>query len=224
MERWMRDETVLVGIRFTRLIWLIVAICLFIGITQYHFHIKESRYQEEKFLAQARYTREMLYKLEIEAVKQKLEDPNISVEVREKLSSAYVNIVDTMSKEVQIELLLKGLGYDKVLCYIEGDTAKIMMKSLNSMESDEQTLIENMIKGTFSIKRVQILESDFRGSFYGHNKKLIYVIDQDILSWSITFLYPGTLFTMYAILQVYYFTIMLFIMIYCNFLYMIYNF
>lgn len=168
----MLHRTIFVCFRLNRVLWLIFAIFVVCFGFNYVLGSKNKERAEEIYLSEARDARDKLNLQTLKELRAAVDDTNASKESREAASKKYIKQVEDMDKESRIELTLKGRGYKEVICSIDGNNAKILVKSQNPMDEKEIFEIQSFIKSTFGIDEVYIQNNNFRGSFYAGNLKM----------------------------------------------------
>ena len=163
----MKYRTSFVCIKLSKILWLITAILILTLILHIHLKSRGRSRQEDRFLAQARFTRDRLNEQNMKGLKLILEDPATSLEKREEASKKLIQAAENTDKEMRIEIVLKSKGYDRVVCYVDGKSATVMIKSLNPLKSSELHMLENLLKDTFRLENIKIQTDGLNGSFYG---------------------------------------------------------
>lgn len=85
-----------------------------------------------------------------------MQDKNISKERIDELNKQQASLTMAQDYEKRIEVALKAKGFEDVLCLIENDKARIIVKSKEELTEKDRKAIQEVVMSTSKIKNVEI--------------------------------------------------------------------
>lgn len=79
--------------------------------------------------------REKVQKEQMDLIKKVMDDPKADQKARESAHSQYLSLVDAMGKEMKIEGILRGKGWES-LAFLSGDSCTVVVRATRLDEKD----------------------------------------------------------------------------------------
>lgn len=108
-----------------------------------------------EYFAEAKTSRDQANATSIQNYKNMIDDKNVSDASRKEAEKKYLELTDNCKNEQKIEMELKGKGYDDSICSIQGDTAKIILRT-KELTDDQRREIKDVVMNVAKISRVTI--------------------------------------------------------------------
>lgn len=84
-----------------------------------------------------------------------IDDVNVSQAEKDNAASKYSEITIAQDNEVKIELALKSKDFEDVVCIIEGDKARIIVKASEVSDTQRQK-VQDVVMSVAKIKNIEI--------------------------------------------------------------------
>lgn len=96
------------------------------------------------YLAEFRMERERLHEKQISLIKEMLDRSDLDPEFRQAYQAAYLKLVDSMGRELEIEGILKSKGWDAV-AFLSEDSCTVAVRS-RELSSSEVVAIADVVQ------------------------------------------------------------------------------
>lgn len=104
----------------------------------------------------SRNEREQTSSQALQNLKSIMEDKNTSKEQKDKATQEFQNLTMAMNYETRIELSIKGKGFEDALCLIEGNKARVIVKSKEPLTEKQSIQIQDSVMSVAKIKDILI--------------------------------------------------------------------
>lgn len=111
---------------------------------------------EKDFFYDSRSEKEQSDSELVDSLKAVIADKNTSKEQKEKAQDELVKKANQTNNENRIEMNVKNQGFDDAVCYIEGDRAKVYIKSNKEIDSRASIAIQEVVQNVANISDVYI--------------------------------------------------------------------
>lgn len=108
------------------------------------------------FFAETKLTRDQKSAQTLQTLKSIIDDKNVPKENKEEATAKYTKLAMDSSYESKIESVLKSKGFDDVICSIEKDKARIIIKGKEKLTDKETRDIKNVVVSISNIQEVEI--------------------------------------------------------------------
>ncbi|HHW27827.1 MAG TPA: SpoIIIAH-like family protein [Firmicutes bacterium] len=114
----------------------------------------------EDFFIEFRLDREKMEKEQLDLVKQVMDDKTASKEARDAAHAQYLQIVDTMGKELKIEGILKAKNMES-LVFLSGDSCTVVVRKA-SLDAKDVAAIADTVRRIAKVKpeNVTVIPTD----------------------------------------------------------------
>lgn len=129
------------------------------GKSTISFNNNEKSTTKSDYFAETKLTREQKSDQTLQQLKSIIDDKNVSKESKDNASKKYTEITIAADNEAKIESILKGKGFNDVVCFIQDDKARIIVKSTDESEklNDKETRqIKDVVMSVAKIENVEI--------------------------------------------------------------------
>ncbi|GIM27948.1 stage III sporulation protein AH [Clostridium polyendosporum] len=104
----------------------------------------------------SRNEREQTSSQALQNLKSIMEDKNTSKEQKDKATQEFQNLTMAMNYETRIELSIKSKGFEDALCLIEGNKARVIVKSKEPLTEKQSIQIQDSVTSVAKIKDILI--------------------------------------------------------------------
>ncbi len=115
-----------------------------------------SKDKEEDYFTYARAEKDQKDTRTIQTLQGIIENKNISQEKKDEATAEYTKLTTNQKNENDIELSLKGKGFEDVICLIENNQARIIVKSKEKLTQKQASQIQEVITSISQIIDVVI--------------------------------------------------------------------
>ncbi len=114
---------------------------------------------EKDFFNEHRLEREKQRSMQLELLREVINNTNTSDEVRRQAQQAWLDLTTTIEKELAVEKLVIGKGYTDALLILNGDVAHLLVKSEGLNQAQAIQIIE-LVASTLQIdvNNVRVIE------------------------------------------------------------------
>lgn len=103
----------------------------------------------------ARPQKEQNYATTLADLKSIVDDKNVSEEQRNSAAKKFENLTTSQNNEEKIEQVLKGKGFDDVLCFIDTDKVRIIVKA-KEISSQQNKQIQDVVYSVTKLTNVEV--------------------------------------------------------------------
>lgn len=111
---------------------------------------------KENFFAEFRIKRDKGRDAQIEILRELVNNPNSSSEIRNKAQTKLYNISENIALEVKAENLLKAKGYQETVVVVEGNNITVVIEN-NDLQETDMMRISDLVKRATGFKLEQIV-------------------------------------------------------------------
>lgn len=111
---------------------------------------------QKNYFYDSRSAREQQNSSTIQTLKAIIADKNTSQEKKDEATKELTKKTMDTDNEGRIELSIKNKGYEDALCMLEGDKAKVIVKSADGLKEKESVAIQEIVQNISKIKDVII--------------------------------------------------------------------
>ncbi|AKN34026.1 stage III sporulation protein AH [Clostridium carboxidivorans P7] len=115
-----------------------------------------SKDNKSEFFEEAKITRDNKNAQTLQTLKTFIDDKNVSKDKKEDASKKYTDLAMNTNYESKIETTLKSKGYEDVLCSIEGNKARLVVKAKDKLTDKDTRDMKNVVMGIAKIQEVEI--------------------------------------------------------------------
>ena len=112
--------------------------------------------KKSDYFAETRLIRDQKSNVTTQTLKNIIDDKNVSKESKDNAVKKYTEITVNSNNETRIESILKGKGFDDVVCLIEDDKARIIVKSKEKLTDKQIRQIQDVVMSVAKIRNVEI--------------------------------------------------------------------
>lgn len=120
------------------------------------FNSSEKKNSQSQFFDETKLTRDQKNASTLQTLKTLIDDKNVSKENRDEAAKQYTQLAMNTNYESKIETTLKGKGYDDVICSIEDNKARVIVKGKDKLTDKDTREIKNVVMGIAKIQEVEI--------------------------------------------------------------------
>ncbi|OFI07594.1 SpoIIIAH-like protein [Clostridium acetireducens DSM 10703] len=117
---------------------------------------KEQVSKSSEFFSEAILTRDHKNSQTLQNLKSIIDNKNISKEKKDSAAEKYTELAMNINYESRIETDLKAKGFEDVVCSIENDKARIIVKTSEKLTDKQLKDIQNVVMSVAKIKDVEI--------------------------------------------------------------------
>ncbi|MBU5590753.1 SpoIIIAH-like family protein [Clostridium sp. MSJ-4] len=117
---------------------------------------KPKEVSESDFFYESRTTRDQRTSETIQTLKTLMSNSNVSKEEVDNLTKKHADLALSQDNENRIEIALKAKGFEDVLCLIESDKARIIVKTKEELTDKQRKQIQEVVMSVAKIKNVEI--------------------------------------------------------------------
>lgn len=115
-----------------------------------------SKDNKSEFFEEAKITRDNKNAQTLQTLKTFIDDKNVSNDKKEDASKKYTDLAMNTNYESKIETTLKSKGYEDVLCSIEGNKARLVVKAKDKLTDKDTRDMKNVVMEIAKIQEVEI--------------------------------------------------------------------
>ncbi|MDM0466225.1 SpoIIIAH-like family protein [Clostridium perfringens] len=108
------------------------------------------------YFYESRNLREQKDSKTIDNLKAIVEDKNTSAEQKEEAEKELTEKTMARDYETRIELSIKSKGYEDVICFIDGDNAKVVVKTNEELTQEKMVAIQDIVMNVSKVYDVDI--------------------------------------------------------------------
>lgn len=120
------------------------------------FNNNDKKNNKSQFFDETKLTRDQKNAQTLQTLKTLIDDKNVSKENRDEAAKRYTEIAMNTNYESKIEATLKGKGYEDVICSIEDNKARVIVKGKDKLTDKDTRDIKNVVMGIAKIQEVEI--------------------------------------------------------------------
>lgn len=120
------------------------------------FNNSEKQNSQSQFFDETKLTRDQKNATTLQTLKTLIDDKNVSKENRDEAAKQYTQLAMNTNYESKIETTLKAKGYEDVICSIEDNKARIIVKGKDKLTDKDTREIKNVVLGIAKIQEVEI--------------------------------------------------------------------
>ena len=142
---------------------LALIVCTGVLATRVNNQIKESMGEvptafgeNDDNATESRNLREQKDSKTIDNLKAIVEDKNTSAEQKEEAEKELTEKTMARDYETRIELSIKSKGYEDVICFIDGDNAKVVVKTNEELTQEKMVEIQDIVMNVSKVYDVDI--------------------------------------------------------------------
>lgn len=109
------------------------------------------------FFAEAQLTRAQSVAEVSRTLKNLIDDENTPKEEKVKASEQFRQINVQLDQAKNLEMKLRGHGFEDAVCYIDGDKVTVYVKTAEELTEKQTTLIKDVVMSSTNIKDVEII-------------------------------------------------------------------
>ncbi|MBU3195461.1 SpoIIIAH-like family protein [Clostridium algidicarnis] len=117
---------------------------------------KEKEVAQSDYFYESRTIRDQRTSETVQTLKTLMSEKDISTEEKDSISKKHTDLALNQDNENRIEIALKGKGFEDVLCLIEGDKARIIVKTKEELTEKQRKQIQEVVMSVSKIKNVEI--------------------------------------------------------------------
>lgn len=117
---------------------------------------KDTTTTNTDYFYDSRNEREQTSSQALQNLKSIMEDKNTSKEQKDKATQEFQNLTMAMNYETRIELSIKSKGFEDALCLIEGNKARVIVKSKDPLTEKQSIQIQESVMSVAKIKDILI--------------------------------------------------------------------
>ncbi|NEZ46306.1 SpoIIIAH-like family protein [Clostridium niameyense] len=111
---------------------------------------------QSEFFAETKLTRDQKTAQTLQTLKSLIDDKNVPKENKKEAVEKYTKLAMNSNYESKIESVLKSKGYDDVVCSIENNKVRIMVKGKEKLTDKQTRDIRNVVVNVSNIQEVEI--------------------------------------------------------------------
>ncbi|AKA70198.1 SpoIIIAH-like family protein [Clostridium scatologenes] len=115
-----------------------------------------SKDNKSEFFEEAKITRDNKNAQTLQTLKTFIDDKNVSSDKKNDASKKYTDLAMNTNYESKIETTLKSKGYEDVLCSIEGNKVRLVVKAKDKLTDKDTRDMKNVVMGIAKIQEVEI--------------------------------------------------------------------
>jgi len=108
------------------------------------------------YFAETKLTRDKKDTETLQTLKLLMDDTNVSKENRDEAAKKYTQLAMDNNYESKIETTLKSKGYEEVICSVEDNKARIIIKGKTTLTDKETREIKDVVLSISKLKSVEI--------------------------------------------------------------------
>lgn len=116
----------------------------------------QAKSEQSQFFEEARLTRDQKNSETLQTLKSLIDDKNVSDQNRADAEKRYTALAMNTNYELKIENVLKSKGYEDVICSIEDNKARIIVKDKNKLGDKDARQIKDVVMSISNIQEVEI--------------------------------------------------------------------
>ncbi|AZV56109.1 SpoIIIAH-like family protein [Clostridium sp. AWRP] len=116
----------------------------------------QSKSEQSQFFEETRLTRDQKNAETLQTLKSLIDDKNVSNQNRSDAEKKYTALAMNTNYELKIENTLKSKGYKDVICSIENNKARVIVKGKNKLEDKDTRQIKDVVMSISNIQEVEI--------------------------------------------------------------------
>jgi stage III sporulation protein AH len=120
------------------------------------FNSNDNKSSQSQFFDETKLTRDQKNATTLQTLKTLIDDKNVSKENRDEAAKQYTQLAMNTNYESKIEATLKGKGYQDVICSIEDNKARVIVKGKDKLTDKDTREIKNVVLGIAKIQEVEI--------------------------------------------------------------------
>lgn len=120
------------------------------------FNSNDKKSSQSQFFDETKLTRDQKNATTLQTLKTLIDDKNVSKENRDEAAKQYTQLAMNTNYESKIEATLKGKGYQDVICSIEDNKARVIVKGKDKLTDKDTREIKNVVLGIAKIQEVEI--------------------------------------------------------------------
>jgi stage III sporulation protein AH len=111
---------------------------------------------KSQFFEETRLTRDQKNAETLQTLKSLIDDTNASKENRADAEKKYTELAMNTNYEMKIENILKSKGYEDVICSIEDNKVRVIVKGKNKLSDKDTRVIKDVVMSVSKIQDVEI--------------------------------------------------------------------
>lgn len=120
------------------------------------FNSSDKKSSQSQFFDETKLTRDQKNATTLQTLKTLIDDKNVSKENKDEAAKQYTQLAMNTNYESKIEATLKGKGYADVVCSIEDNKARVIVKGKDKLTDKDTREIKNVVLGIAKIQEVEI--------------------------------------------------------------------
>ncbi len=126
------------------------------GKSTVSFNSSDKKSSKSQFFDEAKLTRDQKNAQTLQTLKTFIDDKNVSKENRDEAAKKYTDLAMNTNYESKIETTLKSKGYEDVICSIEDNKVRVVVKGKDKLTDKDARDIKNVVMGIAKIQEVEI--------------------------------------------------------------------
>ncbi|MBA5850615.1 SpoIIIAH-like family protein [Clostridium sp. cel8] len=126
------------------------------GQSTVSFNSNDSSKTQSQFFEEARLNRDQKDGETLQKLKNLIDDKNVSAENRSVAEKQYTALAMNADYESKIETTLKSKGYDDVICSIEDNKVRVIVKKSDDLTDKDTREIKDVVMGVCKIQDIEI--------------------------------------------------------------------
>ncbi|MBC2580327.1 SpoIIIAH-like family protein [Clostridium sp. DJ247] len=126
------------------------------GNSAVSFNNSEKKSSKSQFFDETKLTREQKSAQTLQTLKTLIDDKNVAKENRDEAAKKYTELAMNTNYESKIETTLKSKGYEDVVCSIEDNKARVIVKGKDKLTDKDTREIKSVVLGIAKIQEVEI--------------------------------------------------------------------
>ncbi|AYD40594.1 SpoIIIAH-like family protein [Clostridium fermenticellae] len=111
---------------------------------------------ENQYFDESKLTRDQKNAQTLQTLKTLIDDQNVTKSNRDEAAEKYTQLAMNTNYESKIETTLKSKGYEDVICSVEDNKARVVVKSKNKLTDKQTRDIKNVVVGISKVQDVEI--------------------------------------------------------------------
>lgn len=126
------------------------------GQSTISFNNDEKQKSNDEYFQETKLDRDQQDNETMQTLKQIIDDENILEEDKKTAVEKYTELTIASDNEQRIESILKGKGFEDVICFITDGKARVIIKSSEKLTDKQTRVIQDVVMSVAKLKDVEI--------------------------------------------------------------------
>lgn len=126
------------------------------GKSAVSFNSNDKKTTKSQFFDEAKLSRDQKNAQTLQTLKTLIDDKNVSKENRDEATKRYTDLAMSTNYESKIESTLKSKGYEDVICSIDDNKARVVIRGKDKLTDKDTREIKNVVMSVSKIQEVEI--------------------------------------------------------------------